>query len=56
VDGTDLIDINAAFSALTIIDIAPGTVEITHAGETLTVSDGGANTLTAADFSRADIL
>lgn len=55
-NGTDLIDIDVAFAALTITDIAPGTVQITHSGEVLTVEDGGLGLLTAADFTQADFL
>ncbi|MCP5071897.1 MAG: calcium-binding protein [Rhodobacteraceae bacterium] len=55
-DGTDLIDLDVAFAALTIADVVAGTVKITHSGEDLFVSDDGAGLLTAADFSAADFI
>ncbi|MCP9480757.1 hypothetical protein NNA36_02150 [Shimia sp. CNT1-13L.2] len=54
-DGTDLIDLDVGFGSLTIADVAPGEVHITHSGETLIVMDSG-GTLTAADFSAADFI
>jgi Ca2+-binding RTX toxin-like protein len=55
-NGTDLIDIDVAFAALTITNGGAGEVLITHSGETLVVQDDGAGLLTAADFSAADFL
>jgi Ca2+-binding RTX toxin-like protein len=55
-DGTDLIDIDVAFAALTITNGVAGEVLITHSGETLVVQDDGLGLLTAADFSAADFL
>jgi Ca2+-binding RTX toxin-like protein len=55
-NGTDLIDIDVAYAALTITDGAAGEVLITHSGETLVVQDDGAGLLSAADFSAADFL
>ena len=54
-DGTDLIDLDVGFGSLTIVDVAPGEVHITHSGETLVVMDSG-GTLVAADFSAADFI
>ncbi len=55
-DGTDLIDIDVAFSALTITDVVAGEVHITHSGETLIVQDDGLGILTAADLTQADFI
>jgi Ca2+-binding RTX toxin-like protein len=54
-DGLDRIDLDAAFAALTIVDVAPGTVHVTVAGELLVLRDQ-AGLLTAADLSAADFL
>ncbi len=55
-DGIDLIDLNVPFGSLTITDVAPGEVHITHSGETLIVMDGGVGTLTAADLTASDFI
>jgi Ca2+-binding RTX toxin-like protein len=55
-NGTDLIDIDVAYAALTITNGAAGEVLISHSGETLVVQDDGAGLLSAADFSAADFL
>lgn len=55
-DGIDKIDLDVSFASLTITDVAPGEVHITHSGETLIVLDGGGGTLLAADFTAADFL
>jgi Ca2+-binding RTX toxin-like protein len=54
-DGSDLIDLTVKFSKLTITDIAPGEVHVTHSGEVLILLDG-TGTLTSADLSSADFI
>lgn len=55
VDGVDLIDMVGSFASLTFVDIAPGEVHVTHAGEVLILL-GFNGTLTSADLTRADFL
>ncbi len=54
-DGTDLIDLTVVFKKLTITDVAPGEVHVTHSGETLIILDT-TGTLTAADLTRDDFI
>lgn len=54
-NGIDLIDLDVGFAALTIVDVTPGEVRVTHSGETLVIRDT-AGTLTAADLTAADFL
>ena len=54
-NGKDLIDLAEAFATLIITDVSPGTVEITHSGETLIITDAS-GTLTAADLTAADFI
>lgn len=55
-DGTDLIDIDVAFAALTITDLGGGRVQVDHSGDTLIIEDDGLGTLTAADLTSADFI
>jgi Ca2+-binding RTX toxin-like protein len=52
-DGTDVIDIDAAFGALAITDVSAGVVRVEHNGDVLFVADG-LGLLTAASLTSAD--
>ena len=54
-NGLDLIDLTEAFATLILTTISAGTVEISHSGETLILTDA-AGTLTAADLTAADFV
>lgn len=54
-DGSDMIDVGAAFATLVITTFAAGEVHITHSGDLLVVRNT-AGLLTAADFSAADFI
>ncbi len=45
-----------AFDDLTFVDVAPGEVRVEHAGEILTVEDGGEGRLSASRLSAGDFL